>query len=113
LTEGAGVDFDGVRVPLPRLPGLLLEKLLTERSGIKGDRDLLVALALLTLATDEDLSELAASYGGLPADHRYAVRANLSTLSLIEPVGGMPDPRPHRAQIAALLRSVEEEEARR
>jgi hypothetical protein len=42
---------------------------------------------------------------------RYAVRSNLTLLSLLEPVAGMPDPRPHRRTIADLLRRVEAKEA--
>ena len=47
LREGAVIETGGVRVPLPRPAGLLIEKLLTERSGLNGERDLLVALGLL------------------------------------------------------------------
>jgi len=110
VQRGATLDVEGLRVPVPRLAGLLVEKLLTERSGVKGDRDLLVALGLLVLATPADLEECTASYGRLEAHQRHAVRANLSTLSLMEPVGGMPDPRPHRAKMAALLRRLERSE---
>ena len=42
LREGAAIDVEGVRIPLPEPAGLLVEKLLTERSGLKGERDLLV-----------------------------------------------------------------------
>lgn len=37
----------------------------------------------------------------------YAVRTNLSVLSLLEPVPVMPDPTRHRAYIAGLLRRLE------
>jgi hypothetical protein len=113
IRAGATIDVEGLRIPLPRLSGLLLEKLLTERSGVKGDRDLLVALGLITLASAADFTECTASYERLATDHRHAVRANLATLSLMEPVEGMPDPRPHRATIAALLRSLERSEGGR
>ena len=66
-----------------------------------------MALGLLLEATDEDLRELEAQYGILAAEMRYVVRANLTMLSLIEPLDEMPDPRPHRALVQNLLRKLE------
>jgi hypothetical protein len=105
----AGVELEvaGTRVRLPRVAGLLLEKLVTDRSGEKGDRDLLVALALLMTATAADLDELGAGYLGLRPELRHAVRSNLTVLSLLEPRPGMPDPGPHRGAVAAVLRRLE------
>jgi hypothetical protein len=111
LRPGRAVRAGGVDVPLPRPAGLLLEKLATERSGEKGDRDLLVALGLLLVATAGDLEELDGQYIRLPAELRHTVMSNLATLSLLEPRAAMPDPRPHRALVASLLRRVEELEA--
>ena len=44
VTPGAEVELAGTRVRLPRPAGLMLEKLISDRTGEKGDRDLLVAL---------------------------------------------------------------------
>ena len=107
LRPGPRVQAEDLEVPLPRTAGLLLEKLATERSGEKGDRDLLVALGLLLVATDRDLTEAEEQYASLPDELRHAVRSNLATLSLIEPRPAMPDPRPHRDAVSALLRRLE------
>jgi hypothetical protein len=113
LGEGRPARVEGIELVLPRTSGLLLEKLLTERSGEKGDRDLLVVLGLLLAATSEDLAELEQLYAGLRAELRHSVRANLAVLSLLGPRPGMPDPRPHRARIVGLLRQLERHEAAR
>ena len=47
LQPGAVLDLGSLEVPLPRLAGLLLEKLLTERVAEKGARDLLVVVGPL------------------------------------------------------------------
>jgi hypothetical protein len=107
VRSGVAVDVDGVAVPLPRPAGLIVEKLATERSGEKGDRDLLVALGMLTVATPTDVAELEALYRTLPPELRHALRSNLTILSLMEPHAEMPDPTPHREQIATLLRRLE------
>lgn len=107
VSPGAEITVAGTRVRLPRLAGLLLEKLVTDRTGEKGERDLLVALGLITTAGLADLDELDAAYRRLRPELRHVVRANLAILSLIEPRSGMPDPRPRRAAIAALLRRLE------
>jgi hypothetical protein len=59
--------IDSLSVPLPRPAGLIIEKLLTGRSGEKGDRDLLVALALLLVPDAHDLTEMEVQYQGLSA----------------------------------------------
>jgi hypothetical protein len=107
LEPGKPVEIDGFPVPVPRLSGLLLEKLATERSGEKGDRDLLVALALLLVAAEDDLVETEHACEGLPPELQHAVRSNLTILSLMEPNPDMPDPRPERARVAGLLRRLE------
>ncbi len=107
VRPGAPVVVEGLTVPVPRLAGLLVEKLLTDRSGEKGDRDLLVALALLLLAREEDLAEIDETYSTLVPELRHAVRSNLAILSLMEPRPGMPNPGSHRARVAALLRRLE------
>jgi hypothetical protein len=110
LEPGQPAEIDDLKVPLPEAAGLMLEKLLTDRSGIKGDRDLLVVLALLLVSQSESLEKLAAGYRLLAPEHRYTVRSNLSALSLIAGVAGMPDPAPHRALVASLLRRLDEQE---
>lgn len=105
----AGIEaVDGIEVPLPRTVGLALEKLVTDRSGQKGDRDLLVALGLLiqmdALAIDELLSEIAA----LSPDLRHHIRSNLTLLSLLRPHRGMPDPIAGRRLVEALLDRLRE-----
>jgi|GEM_PF-955688 hypothetical protein len=107
LRPGGPVMLEGMAVPVPALAGLLLEKLVTERSGLKGDRDLLVALGLLLLAREEDIDEAVALFRTLPPELRFAICSNLTVLSLMDPVAGMPDPRPYRRLVAALLRRLE------
>ena len=108
LRSGEPVHVGTLAVPVPRLSGLLLEKLASERSGEKGDRDLLVALGLLLVSTQDDLNELDQGYRALPADLRHGVRANLATLALLQARDGMPDPGPHRRTVGDLRRRLEE-----
>lgn len=107
VSPGAEMEIEGTRVRLPRLAGLLLEKLLTDRTGDKGERDLLVALGLLTTAGPGDIEELELAYARLRPELRHAVRSNLTILSLLAPRAGMPDPRPRRADVGAVLRRLE------
>ena len=107
MKPGRSLEIEGLPVPVPRISGLLLEKLATERSGEKGDRDLLVALGLLLLAKPADLDELDAAYRGLSLDLRHGVRSNLTILAGLERRGGMPDPGPHRATVAELQRRLD------
>jgi hypothetical protein len=101
------VDVDGVRAPLPSLAGLLLEKLATDRSGLKGDRDLLVALGILMGMSAEDEAELARRLSTLPHGVRRNMAANAGLLSVLGPSPGVPDPTPHRARLRRLLELVE------
>jgi hypothetical protein len=103
VSRGAEVEVAGTRLVLPRPAGLLLEKLVTDRTGEKGERDLLVALGVLRVSTSEDLDELESLYRRLRPELRHAVRSNLTILSLLAPRSGMPDPEPRRAEVAALL----------
>ncbi len=112
LRPGEPVRVGDLAVPVPRLSGLLLEKLASERSGEKGDRDLLVALALLLVSSPDDLEELDRAYRALPADLRHGVRANLATLALLQARDGMPDPGPHRRTVSELRRRLEEADER-
>lgn len=108
LREGRVIDAAGTRVPLPRPAGLLLEKLLTERSGLKGDRDLLVALGLLIQCSRLDLDELVGLYRQLPAEAGSMVLGNLAVLSLMQPLPGMPDPIQGRSEVERLVAELKE-----
>lgn len=107
VRPGPTIEVEGVRVRLPRTAGLLLEKLVTDRTGEKGERDLLVALGLLMAASPADLDEMDAMDRHLKPELRHAVRSNLTLLSLMEPRTGMPDPRPWRVEVGALLRRLD------
>ncbi len=107
LESGPPVEVGGLAIPVPRPAGLLLEKLATERSGEKGDRDLLVALGLLVLMSPRDQDEMDRVFLGLPPDLRRTVQSNLSILSLLEGRPGMPDPGPHREAVAEARRRLE------
>jgi hypothetical protein len=104
------LEIAGTRLRLPRpAGGLLLEKLVTDRTGEKGERDLLVALGLLIVAGPADIDELAAGYRRLRPELGHVVRSNLTLLSLLEPQPGMPDPQSRRADVERLLRRLEAE----
>lgn len=103
LHEGATVEAAGVRVRLPRPGGLLAEKLLTERGGLKGERDLLVAVGLLTQCSEADLIEVTEIFQRLPPDARAGLLGNLTVLSLMQPLPQMPDPIRGRANVETLL----------
>jgi hypothetical protein len=106
VSRGGEVEIAGTRLALPRPAGLLLEKLVTDRTGEKGERDLLVALGVLAASTSGDLDELESLYRRLRPELRHAVRSNLTILSLLAPRSGMPDPEPRRAEVSALLRRL-------
>lgn len=107
VAAGDEVTLAATRVRLPRPSGLILEKLVTDRTGEKGDRDLLVALGLLMTARAADLDEFAGEYRRLDRELRHAVRSNLTVLSLLDPRAGMPDPHAQRALVAGLLRRLD------
>lgn len=113
LRPGKVLTLEGLSIPLSRPAGLALEKLMTDRSGEKGDRDLLVALALLLVFEPDDHDELVRLYGTLAPELRFAVRSGLAALSLLEPRAQMPDPVPHRMRVAELLGELEGTEKRR
>ena len=107
VEPGAEIDIEGTRVCVPRLAGLLLEKLVTDRTGEKGERDLLVALGLMLTAATTDVDEFDQAYRRLRPELQHAVCSNLTVLSLIEARAGMPNPVPQRAIVEALLRRLE------
>jgi hypothetical protein len=103
LREGPPIELPGLRVPLPRPAGLLLEKLLGERSGLKGERDLLVASGLLLVSRQADLDELVEQHRSLDREQQQAVLTNLAVLSLMKPLAAMPEPARSRELVAGLL----------
>jgi hypothetical protein len=107
LRPGKVVELEDLRIPLPRPAGLILEKLITDRSGEKGDRDLLVSLAMLLVCERSDQEELVMLYHSLPEELRYSARSGLAALSLLEPRAQMPDPVPNRSLLARLLAEFE------
>jgi hypothetical protein len=107
LSAGAILEIDGLRIPLPQPAGLALEKLVSDRTGDKGDRDLLVVAGLLAGMTSADLDQLERAYLGLSTELRHQVRSNLSILSLLDARPGMPDPRGQRPVVEALFRRLE------
>ena len=107
LSPGEPVFAEDLVIPVPRPAGLLLEKLVTDRSGEKGDRDLLVVLGLALVAKPEDFDELEDLYRQLSKDLQYSVRSNLTLLSLLQRRNGMPDPTLHRRLVADLLTRLE------
>lgn len=107
VREGPRILVDGLGVPLPALAGLVLEKLVTERTGDKGERDLLVVVGLLVAARPEDVDEIVRGYATLSPELRYAVRSSLTVLSLMPRRASMPDPERERARVVALLRRLE------
>jgi hypothetical protein len=113
LQPGPAVVVDGLTIPVPRLAGLLIEKLVTDRTAEKGDRDLLVALGLLLVATPGDMGEAQEVFEGLAADLQYTARSNLTVLSLLQPRAGMPDPTQHRRRVGELLDRLEQTGANR
>jgi hypothetical protein len=108
LSAGSIVEVDGLRIPLPRPAGLALEKLVSDRTGEKGDRDLLVVAGLIAHMNDTQLDELVRLHRTLSVELRHQVRSNLSILSLLGVRPGMPDPRPQRVAVDVLLQRLEE-----
>ena len=96
---------------MPRPAGLMAEKLLTDRTGEKGARDLLVVAGMLVTATPADLDELVALTQEVSAESRHAICSGLTVLSLMEARSGMPDPTSVRDHLTRLLSRIEEDHA--
>ncbi len=107
LRPGPVIDVAGLRLTLPRPADLMVEKLLTDRTGEKGARDLLVVAGLFMETRAADLEELVSVVGSLSAESRHAVRSSLTVLSLMEPHPGMPDPALVRHLVTRLLTALE------
>jgi len=108
LRPGPVVEVEGLRLPLPRAADLMVEKLLTDRTGEKGARDLLVVAGLLLAAAPADLEEFVSVARTLSDEARHAISSALTVLSLMEGHAGMPDPVPVRRQVARLLSAMEQ-----
>jgi hypothetical protein len=80
---------------------------LTDRTGEKGARDLLVVAGLLATASSGDLIEAVSVARGLSAESRHAICSNLTLLSLMDARPGMPDPAACRPQVRRLLAEIE------
>lgn len=109
LREGDAVETGGIRIPLPRPAGLLIEKLLTERAGLKGERDLLVALGLLMHCSQSDLIEVTQLFRQSSDDARATLLGNLAILSLMRPLPDMPDPVRGRELVESLVAKLQQE----
>ncbi|MGH9384766.1 MAG: hypothetical protein ACRD2N_10815 [Vicinamibacterales bacterium] len=107
LRPGPVVTIEGLRLTLPRPADLMAEKLLTDRTGEKGARDLLVVAGLLATSGEAELNEFVSVAGSLTLEARHAIVSGLTVLSLMDGRDGMPDPAPHRESIAALIRRLE------
>ena len=107
LRPGPIVDVEGLRLPLPRVADLMVEKLVTDRAGEKGARDLLVVAGLLTTAPAGAIDELVALVCTLSPESRHTVRGNLTVLSLMAGLPGMPDPVPTRQTVESILERLE------
>ena len=107
LEAALPLEIDGLRIPVPRAAGLAVEKLMTDRTGAKGDRDLLVVAGLLALMSAGDLAEVEQIYRRLSPEMRHSIRTNLSILGLLDARPAMPDPKPQRAVVAELLARLE------
>jgi len=103
LEPGLRPDIEGVVVPLPSAASLALEKLLTDRSGDKYDRDLLVVLGIMLTWAPGDEDALLLREAVLDPVDRWTLRANLTALSLLPDRVGMPEASAHRARIGMLL----------
>ncbi|MEW5692344.1 MAG: hypothetical protein AB1765_03500 [Candidatus Hydrogenedentota bacterium] len=84
LIKGKKVSINGMKVILAEPASLLVEKLLTERSHIKGERDIIVAgLLLEVIDIKKEMKHILAMINALNKDKRYLIQDNLSTLILI------------------------------
>jgi hypothetical protein len=107
LRPGRVVDVEGLRVPLPRTADLMVEKLLTDRTGEKGARDLLVVAGLLSETTASDLDDFVAVARSLSPESRHSVASSLTLLSLMDGRPGMPSPDLVRRHVTQLLSTLE------
>ncbi|MEM9696728.1 MAG: hypothetical protein AAGA56_29595 [Myxococcota bacterium] len=81
---------------------------MSDRTAVKGERDLLVVLGMLLTSDALVLERVVHRYRMLPDELQHAVRSNLTILSLARPHAGMPDPGEHRELVANLLIRLED-----
>lgn len=108
LSPGRSLEVEGIHIPMPRPSGLVVEKLITDRSGEKGERDLLVVAGLLAHMSDEEVAHAITLIQSLAPELVHSVRSNLTILSLLESRPSMPDPRLVRGGVARLLDQLED-----
>ncbi len=106
LKTGPRLVIAGVTVQLPECASLLLEKLATERSGRKGDRDLLVAAGLLGLMRQPEIDRFELLATCADEELRYHIVSNLAILSMLPDVEGMPSAAARRQEISDLVRRL-------
>jgi hypothetical protein len=97
------LDVRGVLVAGSEVPNLLE---VDAASTLVVSQDVVVA-GLLAAMTASELDELERGYLGLPLELRHQVRSNLAILSLLDARHGMPDPRPQRVAVDALMHRLE------
>ena len=107
VTPGAEVEAGGHAGPVASSRGADARETDWRSDRRKGDRDLLVALGLLSLMGPDDLDEFVVQVRRLRPELRHAVHSNLTILSLLEPRAGMPDPTHQRREVSALLGRLE------
>lgn len=98
------LDVPGVLVAGSEVPNLL-EANAAATLVVSQDVDLAIPVAAHEAPADFD--QLERTYLGLPIELRHQVRSNLTILSLLDARPGMPDPRPQRPAVDALLRRLE------
>ena len=110
VRPGPIVELGTLRIPLPGVAGLMAEKLLTDRTGEKGARDLLVVAGLLAVATPADEGAFVQLVHSLSPESQHAIRSALTVLSLMTAQPAMPDPVIVRSRVMELLRRIEEQD---
>lgn len=108
IRPGPVVHVGDLRIPLPGIAGLMAEKLLTDRTGEKGARDLLVVAGLLAMSAPPDAEAFVRLVRSLPPESRHAIRSALTVVSLMTAQAGMPDPVSMRGRVTELLERLEE-----
>jgi hypothetical protein len=80
LIQKTTLALDGVKIPVASLSTIALEKLATARSGIKGDRDLHVALMAIELMDAEEHVSLKEMIHRLPDEYRHHATGGVANL---------------------------------
>ena len=80
LIQRTTVVIEDVELPVASLPTIALEKLATARTGLKGDRDLQVALMAVELMDTEEHIVLKGMIRRLPHEYRHHAAVGLAAL---------------------------------